>query len=80
MIGDDSQDLGGRLLDVRDKSIVLKKSVVRGARLQLGVFESRGLALGSRRSRIRVAAFMLATSLIFEDPQYRLDRRKPSHI
>jgi len=27
MIGDDSQDLGGRLLDVRDKSIVLKKSV-----------------------------------------------------
>ena len=77
MIGDDNQDLRGRLLDVR-MLIVLKKSAVRGARLQLGVFESWGLALGSRRSRIRVAAFMLATSLIFEAPQYRLDRRKPS--
>jgi hypothetical protein len=30
MIGDDSQDLRGRLLDVRDESIVLKKSAVRG--------------------------------------------------
>lgn len=55
MIGDDSQDLRGRLLDVRDESIVLKKSAVRGARLQLGVFESRGFALGSRPSRIRLS-------------------------
>ena len=71
MIGDDSQDLRGRLLDVRDESIVLKKSAVRGARLQLGVFESRGFALGSRPSRIRVAAFVQATSLVFEAPLYR---------
>jgi hypothetical protein len=71
MIGDDSQDLRGRLPDVRDESIVLKKSAVRGARLQLGVFESRGFALGSRRSRIRGVAFVQATSIIFEAPLYR---------
>ena len=71
MIGDDSQDLRGRLLDVRDELIVLKKSAVRGAPLQLGVFKSWGFALGSRRSRIRVAALVQATSLVFEAPLYR---------